>query len=208
MSRATQVAALKRIIESEQRPIGDRAEALVAEIRRKHAGVAQALLFYGSSLRAGEASGKMLDFYVLVDSYRDLHGLGLKQLGSFLAPPSVHYCEADGPDGERLRSKYSIVSLSAFHRRARGGAFESMLWARFAQPTILICSDPVLRDDLLETLAQASYHFLSETAPLLKGEIANTTVWERGLMESYKTELRPEDASDRAKQIVAKHSHP
>ena len=91
MNRATHVAELKRIIESEQRPIGDRAEALVAEIRRKHAGVEKALLFYGSSLRAGEASGKMLDFYVLVESYRDVHGFGLKQLGSFLAPPSVHY---------------------------------------------------------------------------------------------------------------------
>ena len=169
MSHATQVAELKRIIESEQRPIGDRAEALVAEIRRKHAGVEKALLFYGSSLRAGESSGKMLDFYVLVDSYRDVHGLGLKQLGSFLAPPSVHYCEADGPDGERLRSKYSIVSLSAFRRRARGGAFESMLWARFAQPTLLICPDPDLRKDLLETLAQASHHFLRETAPAIEG---------------------------------------
>ena len=206
MSHATQVAELKRIIESEQRPIGDRAEALVAEIRRKHAGVENALLFYGSSLRAGESSGKMLDFYVLVDSYRDVHGIGLKQLGSFLAPPSVHYCEADGPDGERLRSKYSIVSLSAFRRRTRGGAFESMLWARFAQPTLLICPDPDLREDLLETLAQASHYFLRETAPLLKGELSRTAIWERGLMESYKTELRPEDASGRSKQIVAKHA--
>lgn len=205
MTAKTKIANLREIIESEQHPIGDRAEALVAEIRRKHAGAEKALLFYGSSLRAGEASGKMLDFYVLVDSYRDVHGFGLKQLGSFLAPPSVHYCEADGPDGERLRSKYSIVSLSAFRRRARGGAFESMLWARFAQPTILICEDPSLRSDLLDTLAHASNHFLSETAPLLKGEVEKTAIWERGLMESYKTELRPEDATGRSKQIVAKH---
>ncbi|MEL6692886.1 MAG: hypothetical protein AAFQ12_07595, partial [Pseudomonadota bacterium] len=202
----TQIADVRAIIESEQRPIGDRAEALVAEIRRKHGGAEKALLFYGSSLRAGEASGKMLDFYVLVDSYRDVHGFGMKQLGSFLAPPSVHYCEADGPDGERLRSKYSIVSLSAFRRRSRGGAFESMLWARFAQPTILICDDPRLREDLLETLAMASRHFLNETAPLLSGEMPKTAIWERGLMESYKTELRPEDASGRSKQIVAKHA--
>ena len=83
MSAETQLAELRAIIESEQRPIGDRAEALVAEIRRKHGGAEKALLFYGSSLRAGEASGKMLDFYVLVDSYRDVHGFGLKQLGSF-----------------------------------------------------------------------------------------------------------------------------
>lgn len=206
MSAQTQLSDMRAIIESEQRPIGDRAEALVAEIRRKHRGAEKALLFYGSSLRAGEASGKMLDFYVLVDSYRDVHGFGLKQFGSFLAPPSVHYCEADGPDGERLRSKYSIVSLSAFRRRARGGAFESMLWARFAQPTILICEDPDLRHDLLETLAMASRHFLSETAPLLRGEMEKTAIWERGLMESYKTELRPEDASGRSKQIVAKHA--
>ena len=145
----------------------------------------------------------MLDFYVLVDSYRDVHGIGLKQLGSFLAPPSVHYCEATGPDGERLRSKYSIVSLSAFRRRARGAALESMFWARFAQPTLLICEDPALREDLLVTLAYATRHFLRETAPLLQGEIETTEVWERGLKESYKTELRPEDADGRSKQIVS-----
>ncbi|NQY12918.1 MAG: hypothetical protein HRT81_03545 [Henriciella sp.] len=206
MSPAPSLAKVRQIIESEQRPIGDRAEALVAEIRRKHAGLEKALLFYGSSLRAGEASGKMLDFYVLVESYRDVHGFGLKQLGSFLAPPSVHYCEAVGPDGERLRSKYSIVSLSAFRRRARGAAFESMLWARFAQPTLLICEDESLRDDLLDTLAHASHHFLTETAPLMRGETEPNAIWERGLMESYKTELRPEDATGRSKQIVAKHA--
>ena len=206
MTRAQDVSAIRQIIEAEQRPIGDRAEALVAEIRRKHGGIEKALLFYGSSLRAGEAAGKMLDFYVLVDSYRDVHGLGLKQFGSFLAPPSVHYCEAEGPDGERLRSKYSIVSLSAFRRRTRGGALESMLWARFAQPTLLICDDPDLRHDLLETLAHATRHFLSEIAPLLKGDVSKAEIWERGLMESYKTELRPEDATGRSKQIVAKHA--
>ncbi|MEM7460579.1 MAG: hypothetical protein AAF331_14035, partial [Pseudomonadota bacterium] len=174
MKTQTQIAQLKQIIEQEQRPIGSRAEALVAEIRRKHGSAEKALLFYGSSLRAGEASGKMLDFYVLVDSYRDVHGIGLKQLGSFLAPPSVHYCEADGPNGERLRSKYSIVSLSAFQRRARGGAFESMLWARFSQPTILICSYTNIREQLMYTLAHASHHCLSVTSPLLKGEVAKS----------------------------------
>lgn len=204
MSSEPQLAAMREIIEQEQRPIGARAEALVEEIRRKHNGVEKALLFYGSSLRAGEASGKMLDFYVLVDSYRDVHGFGLKQLGSFLAPPSVHYCEADGPDGERLRSKYSIVSLSAFRRRASGAALETMLWARFAQPTILICEDPKLREQLVTTLAQATRHFLSETAPLMKIEFEPTAIWERGLQESYRTELRPEDAEGRSKQIVAK----
>ena len=206
MSSTSRIASIRSIIEQEQRPIGARAEALVAEIRHKHQGIDKALLFYGSSLRAGEASGKMLDFYVLVDSYRDVHGLGLKQFGSFLAPPSVHYCEAEGPDGERLRSKYSIVSLSAFRRRARGGALESMLWARFAQPTLLICEDPDLRADLLDTLAHATHHFLSETAPLLNGDREDTAIWERGLMESYNTELRPEDAVGRSKQIVAKHA--
>jgi len=206
MSERAELNSIRSIIEQEQRPIGDRAEALVAEIRRKHQGIEKALLFYGSSLRAGEASGKMLDFYVLVDSYRDVHGIGLKQLGSFLAPPSVHYCEAEGPDGERLRSKYSIVSLSAFRRRARGGAFESMLWARFAQPTLLICDDEALRNDLLDTLAYATRHFMMETAPLLRGTMETRSIWERGLKESYKTELRPEDAEGRSKQIVAKHS--
>lgn len=206
MTAASDLSAIVNIIEAGQQPIGDRAEALVATIRAKHGDAVKALLFYGSSLRAGEAAGKMLDFYVLVDRYRDVHGIGLKQLGSFLAPPSVHYCEANGPGGERLRSKYSIVSLPAFRRRTRGAALETMLWARFAQPTQIICDDPVLRADLLETLAHGTRHFLRETAPLLRDEMASTAIWERGLMESYKTELRPEDAVGRSKLIVARHS--
>ncbi|MEM0985257.1 MAG: hypothetical protein AAGJ32_03325 [Pseudomonadota bacterium] len=205
MTDATVRARIQTIIAAEQRPVGARADALIAAIRRKHGGIDRALLFYGSSLRAGEASGKMLDFYVLVDSYRDVHGNGLKRLGSFLAPPSVHYCEADGPGGERLRSKYSIVSLSAFRRRARGAAFEAMLWARFAQPTLLICPDPNLRADLIETLAHSTHHFLNETSPLLQGEVEMDSLWARGLRESYRTELRPEDADGRSRAIVVQN---
>lgn len=206
MNAAENLDDVVRIIESGQQPIGDRAEALVSKIREKHGAAVKALLFYGSSLRAGEGAGKMLDFYVLVDRYQDVHGIGLRQFGSFLAPPSVHYCEADGPGGERLRSKYSIVSLPAFRRRTRGGALESMLWARFAQPTQIICDDANLRSDLLETIALGTRHFLRETAPMLRGERPLTEIWERGLMESYKTELRPEDAVGRSKLIVARHS--
>lgn len=190
------------IIRAEQVSIGDRAEALVSVIRARHGDDVKALLFYGSSLRAGEQSGKMLDFYVLVDSYKSVYGSGLKRFFSFLAPPGVHYCEADGPGGERLRSKYSIVSLPAFRRRARGGALESMLWARFAQPTRIVTDDDKLREELIETVSLACRHFLAETAPLLSGAVTPKVLWARGLEESYRTELRPEDAEARAAQIV------
>ncbi len=202
MNTTENLEAVRQILETEQGPLGTRAQALADVIGHQHGDKVKALLFYGSSLRAGETAGKMLDFYVLVDSYKSIYGNGLKRLGAFLAPPGVHYCEADGPGGERLRSKYSIVSLKAFNRRARGAALESMLWARFSQPTVLVCEDKDLHKTLITTLAHATRHFLMETAPLIHGTLQPTDIWVRGLRESYRTELRPEDSDGRSRIIV------
>lgn len=200
--KTEQIARIAQIIKSDQVPISPRAEAMIDAIKARHKGTAKAFLFYGSSLREGDQSGKMLDFYVLTDSYHAAYGSGLKQFLSFIAPPGVHYCETDGPNGERLRSKYAIISHNAFVRRASGGALESMLWARFSQPTRIICDDPELSANLITACAKACHHFLSQTLPLMSGPTEPRQIWVRALTESYRSELRPEDASGRATQIV------
>ena len=199
--------ALKRQIESEQQALAPAAQRMAEAIRRKHEGCVRALLFYGSSRREGDNAGKMLDFYVLVDRYRDVHGRGLRQLASVLVPPSVHYLELPASEaGPALRCKYAIMSEPAFHRRTGGGAFESMLWGRFAQPALIDADSPERFETLTGTLARACHHLAAETLPLLKRPSEIDDIWSRGLGESYRTELRPENAQGRSRELVERYA--
>ncbi len=204
MTGESDLRALRDLIRDEQMPINSAALAMADAIRARHPGAVRGLVFYGSALRLGEQADKMLDFYVIVDRYRSVHGTGLKQFASFLIPPSVHFLEIRDAEGRRLRSKYAIVSEKAFHRRTRGGAFESMLWARFAQPATVIADDPEVRAALLDTLAHACRHLADEVRPLLPAHIAPLDPWVRALAESYRTELRPEKPEARAREIVGR----
>lgn len=194
---------LRAVIDADQRPLSVDALRVADAIREIHGPSVRALIFYGSALRPDRDETAMFDFYVLVERYRDIYPNPLTRLMTRLAPPGVHYLEIEASDGRTLRSKYSIVSLAAFHRRTRGAALESMLWARFAQSATVVTGDAAERERLLETLALAARHFARETAPLLSGPVEPGAVWERGLYESYRTELRPEDPHGRARAIVA-----
>ncbi|PWE34026.1 hypothetical protein DDZ14_02365 [Maritimibacter sp. 55A14] len=194
--------ALRALVEADQRPLTGAALAMAEAIRARHGDAVRALIFYGSALREGEAAAKMLDFYVIVGSYRAVHGTGLRAFATWILPPSVHFLQIDGPEGRKLRSKYAIISERAFHRRAGGGVLESMLWARFTQPATVQCDDPATRAALLDTLARAPAHFARQTRPLLDGRIGPGDLWVRGLAESYRTELRPERPLPRATEIV------
>lgn len=196
--------AVRAVVRADQVPLNAAATAMVEAIKARHPGAVRALVFYGSALRLGDEADKMLDFYVIVDRYKSVHGTGLKQLASFLIPPSVHFLEIRSADGRRLRSKYAIVSEKAFHRRTRGAALESMLWARFAQPATIISDDPAVHEALIDTLAAACIQLADEVRPLLRAPVSPLDPWARGLEESYRTELRPEKPQARAREIVAR----
>ncbi|PKP72568.1 MAG: hypothetical protein CVT84_18065 [Alphaproteobacteria bacterium HGW-Alphaproteobacteria-6] len=204
MTGAETLARLGALIEADQAPLPAPARAMAEAIRARHGAAVQALLFYGSALREGEGAGRMLDFYVIVDRYRSLHGAGLAALAAWALPPSVHFLQITDAGGQRLSSKYAVISEPAFHRRAGGGSLEPMLWARFAQPATILADDPAIRARLVRTLARACRHFAAEVAPLLRGPVGPDELWRRGLMESYRTELRPERPGPRAAEIVAR----
>lgn len=196
--------ALRDVIEADQRPLPAPARAMAAAIRARHGAAVRALLFYGSALREGEGADKMLDFYVIVDSYRAVYGRGLIALATWLLPPGVHYLAITDEAGRILRSKYAVISRGAFERRAGGGVLESMLWARFTQPATIVTDDPALRAALIYTLARACLHFSRQVTPLMAGPVGPGDIWVRGLYESYRTELRPENPGPRAAEIVAR----
>ncbi|MEM7006465.1 MAG: hypothetical protein AAF498_11330 [Pseudomonadota bacterium] len=198
-------ADVRAVIEAEQSvdpPV--RALEMANVIRAHHGDCVKGFVFYGSGLREADNPQKMLDYYVLVDRYRSVHkGFGIKALASLLLPPSVHYLEATDSAGQFMSSKYSIVSMSAFVRRASGGAQEPMIWGRFSQPCLIMaCESEDVRGNLIDALAQAVIHFADQARPLMDGRISPRTFWSRALAESYRTELRAERPLERATEIV------
>ncbi len=175
-------------------------------IHARHNDRVQAMVYYGSSLRELDNSDKMLDFYVLVDSYRKTHGTGLRALINRFIPPAVYYVEHTASDGRISTCKYSILSLSEFEKRCSARAFLSQVWGRFSQPCAVLWAknETVLgrvwaaRVVAVETMAGA-------TAPLLNGSATAAELWGRGFYESYRTELRPESSTGRSEEIVARY---
>src|SRR4249920_3042934 len=101
-------------------------------VRRRFGTHALAILFHGSCRRAGDATGGIVDLYVLVDDYRGAYGRVLPALTNRMLAPNVYYLEAPYA-GRTVRAKYSVVSLETFER-GTGHWFHSYLWGRFAQP--------------------------------------------------------------------------
>lgn len=199
--------AVRAIIAAEQSATPPpRAVDMARAIRAKHGETVKAFVFYGSGLREADNIEKMLDYYVLTGSYSDIHGTGPKAFASFLLPPSVHFLEAEDSAGQPMTSKYSIVSLPAFLRRASGKAREPMIWARFSQPCLIMsCHNEEIRKALIDALACAVLHFADEARPLMAGQITARAFWSRALAESYRTELRAERPLERATEIVERY---
>ena len=95
------------ILETDQLDPSESASAMCAKIMAKHEGRVLALLYYGSSLRAMNDPDKMLDFYVIVDSYRKTHKNPLRALLNYIIPPAVYYMENGNADGTVSNCKYS-----------------------------------------------------------------------------------------------------
>lgn len=86
---------------------------------------AQAVLFYGSNLRTGSLEG-VLDFYVLLP--------GPAETGIW---PRVSYLER-AIEGTLLRAKIATMKLATFASAAAGERIDTTIWARFAQPSMVV----------------------------------------------------------------------
>lgn len=174
-------------------------------IRERHDGRVQAMVYYGSSLRELNNSEKMLDFYVLVDSYRKTHGTGLRALINRFIPPAVYYVENESETGTISTCKYSILSLAEFEKRCSTRAFLSQVWGRFSQPcAVLWAKDDTVLERVWAARVVAVETMLGATVPLLDGKATAAELWGRGFYESYRTELRPESSTGRSEEIVAR----
>ena len=98
------------------------------------------------------------------------------------------------PLGDRvLRAKYAVLSLAALERGTGRRAFHPYLWGRFAQPTALLYArTDAVAARVHAALAEAAATFVARVVPMLPEEFDAPMLWQRGLLLSYRAELRAE----------------
>jgi hypothetical protein len=177
-------------------PTAPEASWFVEEILRRHGRAVSAILFYGSCLRKKDVDGGVLDFYAVVDSYREAYGRGLLAVANAVLPPNV-FMVSVRRDGREILAKYAVVSNEDFTRGVTGKTLHSILWARFCQPARLIYArDEAACQTVARDSAEAAVTMV-RTAMALQGvagewDVEPETLWQEGFRATYSTELRTE----------------
>jgi len=188
----------QRVADELAQPASWAARTLGEAIVARHGDAVAALLFYGSCLRKSTHEG-VLDFYLVVDSYR---GAGLSRRHSCLAallPPNVYYLAIETEQGT-LRTKYAVISSRGFERRVRPSCLHPYIWARFAQPALLVhVRDAESRERITGAVRQAIVTLVQRLAVFMpaKGRLQRfrlASFWRDALRRTYSAELRGESA--------------
>jgi hypothetical protein len=168
-------------------PDGQR-DRLLDQIRNRYGEGLAAVLIYGSYLRGKRDT--LLDFYVLLDSYRAMPRAWQGWLARAL-PPNVYQIHHGSPPDE-IRAKYALLTLDRFEAAVRRD-FHSYFWARFAQPCgILYCRDEAVRDRVIDAICEAGKTFARRVAPRLPDRFEAKSLWTVGLGLTYQCEFRSE----------------
>jgi hypothetical protein len=157
------------------------------------------VLFYGSCLRERQLDGLMLDFYLIVSSYRDAYGKSWLAPANRLIPPNVFPFAHQG-----LAAKYAVLSEADFRRECGPEANNVSVFARFAQPIRLVWSaGPAAEEAIVQAVARAAPSLLRLAKPMLaEPERADPlAAWYKGFELTYSAELRAE-RSARPSSIV------
>jgi hypothetical protein len=174
-------------------PVDARVAAMAAALVTAYPGATRAVLFYGSCLRERQLDGLMLDFYLIVSSYREAYGRGWYALANRALPPNVFPFAHAG-----LAAKYAVLSEEDFARLCTVCADNVSVWARFAQPARLVwAADTQAAARVSNAVAEAAPTLFRMTLPMLEaGEDPSDplAVWRRGFALTYAAELRAERA--------------
>lgn len=191
------MSALTRAIAAElQQPVMREATALADVLRARYGAAVSAILFYGSCLRSGDAEG-LLDFYLLTEDYRALHGRLLPALFNRLIPPTILFLN-EPFEGRRLQAKVAVISTAQFARAMRPGSFDTTLWARFCQPAALLYSQGERPAAAVAEAVRTAAIWARALAPA--GADA-ATCWRTLFAATYGAELRVEKGEARAGDI-------
>ena len=195
--------ALRDLVAEElTEPIEPRVTAMSAAIAARYPQAARAVLFYGSCLRQKQLDGLMLDFYLIVSSYREAYGRSWLAPANRLVPPNVFYLEHDG-----LHAKYAVLSEADFHRLNGPETRNVSVWARFAQPSRLVwAADAQAKERAIDAVARAIPTLLGAAMPAAQASTDPLDVWRRAFALTYSAELRAERAG-RSGSVVDADPH-
>ena len=171
-------------------PVDPRVAEMAGAIAALYPGAARAVLFYGSCLREQNLDGLMLDFYLIVSSYREAYGRGWYAFANHLIPPNVFPFEQAG-----LAAKYAVLSEADFQRENGPEAGTVSVWARFAQPSRLVwAKDAAARDKAAAAVSRAAPTLFGFALPMVAETERDDVlaVWRRGFELTYDSELRAE----------------
>ncbi len=196
MSEEIESRLRRRVADELFRPAPVWAQRLCRAIRARHGDCVAAVLFHGSCLRKQTHEG-VLDFYVVVDSYRSCYESRWLALLNAIVPPNVFYLETASELGT-LRAKYAVLSRRQFERLVSARARHPYIWARFAQPSLAIYTRDVDARDLvlrcavlaITTLVRRLGVFLPAKGRLQRFSLA--ALWQEAFRRPYGSELRTE----------------
>jgi hypothetical protein len=185
------VKSLRDLVAEELRqPVDPRVEAMAAAIAAKYGPASRAVLFYGSCLREKKLEGLMLDFYLIVSSYRQAYGPSWLAPANKLIPPNVFPFEHEG-----LAAKYAVLSEPDFHRLNGPATRNSSVWARFAQPSRLVwASGQAAREKAIGAVARAAPTLLGAAIPTASKSEDPLDLWRHAFSLTYSVEIRAERA--------------
>ena len=193
-------APVREIVDHElAKPVDPRVADMAAAIAERYGEASRAVLFYGSCLRERELGGLMLDFYVIVSTYREAYGRGWLAFANRLVPPNVFPFEHRG-----LVAKYAVLSEADLARECGPKARSVSVWARFAQPARLVwAKDGAARGRTVAAVASAAPTLFALTRPTMTaGPDDPIQVFRAGFALTYGAELRAE-RRDRSVDIVS-----
>jgi len=196
------MSALVDIIAAETgKPVFSAARAFADELRARYGSAVAAVIFYGSCLRLETDDGLILDFYVVVDRMGAAIKNPISAAFARLLPPNVYYHEMPF-EGRKLRAKVAVIGMNTFLRGTGPAAFTSALWARFAQPAVILAArNAEIERRIVGALADAVTTTAVRTAALFTTDFTARDLWVRAFKETYAAELRPESTGKSAELI-------
>lgn len=160
---------------------------------------AQAVLYYGSTLRTGDLSG-VLDLYVLTGRP---HRTGLRGWVETWLWPEIGFVRFASPDGPVLHAKVATLPLAVFRRAAEGRTLDTTVWTRFVQPCALVWArDGAARARVVEALAASAVTAGRVAAVLGPQRGPADAYWAALFRATYAAELRVEPPG-RERQVLA-----
>lgn len=164
------------------------AKAIAGQYGDSVAGV----IFYGSCLRTGEIIDKILDFYVIVDSYQVAYSGRMLALANKILPPNVFYHEMV-VNGVTVRSKYAVLSLDDLKFRTSAECLNVSVWARFCQPCMLLAAkDDISTNMIADAVAAAVATMFKNFLDLEPSAVDSRRLWVGAFEQTYAAELRSE----------------